>query len=288
MMRRLLCAGIILLTLAACGKNESPAQSMLARAPATDGARAKVAVKAGAEERPEVTAPAPQTALRHIELHHTLAIEVSADKLQAVWQAQVDACRPPYCEVVSANIESRRGDISSGELSLRIVPAQADRLLETLQALGRLTQHQMTQTDRTNEVVDYQARLNNQKALRDRLRALLAGRVDKVADLLEVERELARVQGEIDSLEGQIRATLAVTEKINFDIRFYIPTSMTQPSSWEPVREAWGRIGQTFAGSLAALMYFLAGGLPWFVVLALVIWGTRRLWRWRKRRSVQA
>ena len=284
-MRKLLCGMFAVLVLVACSKKEEYAAApMVAAAPAPEMLRkAPMADAAVQVEAAPVQAPAVQ---RHIELRHSVVVEVAAEKLEAVWRGRLEVCKLPACEVISANIESERGDLARASLSLRIVPAQAGDLLDTLRGVGKLAQHQMSQTDRTNEVVDIQARLSNQKTLRDRLRALVAERrVDKVRDLLEVERELARVQSEIDSAEGQMRATLAVTEKVSFDITFRAPASLSRPGSWEPLREAWSLMGSTFAASLAALMYFVAGGLPWFVVGAVAFWGLSRLWRLYKARK---
>ena len=280
-MRKLIYAVCLGAMLCACSKQEESLRSRFeAYAPKEMAPADKVEAAADAEA--PAPAAAPGQVQRHVELHHNMDVEVPADKLEALWRARMDACQAPACEVVSASVENQRDDAVSAQLSLRIVPAQAGKLIETLEQSGHVTRHEMSQTDRTNEVVDYQARLANQKALRDRLRALVAGKVDKVRDLLEVERELARVQGEIDSLEGQIRATLAVTEKINFEISFHSPVSIAHPGTWSPVRNAWSQAGSTFAGSVAALLYVVAGGLPWFFVLWLLILGLRRLLRWRK------
>ncbi|MDP5241312.1 DUF4349 domain-containing protein [Uliginosibacterium sp. 31-16] len=278
-MRKSLCAVMVVLALTACGRKEEAAP-MLAAAPAPEMKRGAVLTETDKAMAPAAMEAVADAQPRHIELRHNVTLEVPADKLEAVWRERLEACRLPACEVVSAGIENQNGDMGGANLSLRIVSAQAGMLLDTLRGLGKLAQHQMSQTDRTNEVVDIQARLANQKTLRDRLRTLVASRnVAKVSELLEVERELARVQGEIDSAEGQMRATLAVTEKISFDINFRAPASFSRPGSWEPLREAWQNMGRTFAASLAGLMYFLAGGLPWFVVGGGVIWALRRLWR---------
>lgn len=293
-MRWMLCLLVVTTSLVACGRKEAAAPTVLAAAPSVmmrdaDVAQAQApAAKKLAESAGGAEATAPATP-RHIELRHNVVVEVPASELEAAWRSQLAACQPPACEVTAANIENLSGELAGASLSLRIVPAKADGLLEGLRGLGRLAQHEMSQNDRTYEVVDIQARLANQKALRDRLRALVAGhQVAKVADLLQVERELARVQGEIDSAEGQLRATLAVTEKVSFDIRFRAPATFSRPGNWEPLREAWQNLGRTFAGSLAGLMYFLAGGLPWFVVLGFVIWGLRWLWQRRKRAASKA
>lgn len=284
-MQKLVCALLLGLMLCACSKKEAFAP-MRAAAPSAMMADKQLAEAAPAQVAEGETPP--EQVQRHIELHHNIGIEIPADRLEMLWRQQLEACRPPACDVVSASVENQRDELTSAHLSLRIVPAQAGKLIATLEGLGRVTRHEMSQTDRTNEVVDYQARLANQKALRDRLRALVAGKVDKVRDLLEVERELARVQGEIDSLEGQIRATLAVTEKINFEINFHTPASIARPGTWSPVRNAWNEAGSTFAGSIAVLLYVLAGGLPWLCVLWLAAWGLWRLWRMRQARRVAA
>ncbi|GAB2905019.1 hypothetical protein GCM10027046_38430 [Uliginosibacterium flavum] len=279
MMRKLVCGVFAVLVLTACGNKQEFSGEMAKSAVAPMQARSAAADGAGAAAEAEAAVP------RHIELRHIVVIEVAADKLEGVWRERLEACKLPACEVVAAGIENQRGDLGTANLSLRIVPAQAGGLLDTLRGLGKLAQHQMSQTDRTNEVVDIQARLNNQKALRDRLRALVASRnVAKLSELLEVERELARVQTEIDSAEGQMRATLAVTKKTSFDINFRTPASIARPGSWEPIRNAWNNLGRVFADSLAALMYFVAGGLPWFVIGGVVFWGLRRLWRLRRAR----
>jgi predicted nucleic acid-binding Zn-ribbon protein len=56
--------------------------------------------------------------------------------------------------------------------------------------------------DVTETFIDNEARLKNLYALRDRIRALLE-KADEVEELLKIERELSRIQSEIDSLEGR-------------------------------------------------------------------------------------
>src|SRR5690606_16016714 len=57
--------------------------------------------------------------------------------------------------------------------------------------------------DVTDEMIDVEARLKNLYVLRDRFRALLDKAV-KVSEILEIERELSRIQSDIDSVEGRI------------------------------------------------------------------------------------
>jgi hypothetical protein len=90
------------------------------------------------------------------------------------------------------------------QLELRVPSSRLDEALTSLSALGEERSRSVAASDVTTEVGDLEAQLTNQRALRDRLRALLA-RAEKVEDVLAVERELTRLQTEIDA--GETRLT---------------------------------------------------------------------------------
>ena len=60
----------------------------------------------------------------------------------------------------------------------------------------------------TSQYVDLQARLTNARNTEERLTDLLRNRTGKLSDVLEVERELDRVRGEIEQMEAE-RKTMA-------------------------------------------------------------------------------
>jgi hypothetical protein len=91
----------------------------------------------------------------------------------------------------------------SAHLDLRVPAARLDEALDALAALGEERARSVAASDVTAEVSDLEATLANQRALRDRLRALLA-RAQKVEEVLEVERELTRLQTEIDGGEARL------------------------------------------------------------------------------------
>ena len=55
----------------------------------------------------------------------------------------------------------------------------------------------------SDQYVDLQARLKSARATEQRLIELLGTRTGKLQDVLEAERELARIRGEIESMQGQ-------------------------------------------------------------------------------------
>jgi hypothetical protein len=89
-------------------------------------------------------------------------------------------------------------------LTLRVQPSQLLPALDALAALGREENRSVSSEDVTEKYIDTEARLKNAIALRDRLKALLNQAKD-VKDVLEIEKELSRVQGDIDSMEGRLK-----------------------------------------------------------------------------------
>lgn len=93
---------------------------------------------------------------------------------------------------------------TSSSVTLRVPAARFETLLEKLDKLGDANFRNVTGTDVSEEFLDLTIRLRNAEALRDRLAALLL-QAKEVKDALEIEKELARVTGEIEQFKGRIR-----------------------------------------------------------------------------------
>ncbi|HWK90502.1 MAG TPA: DUF4349 domain-containing protein [Longimicrobium sp.] len=115
------------------------------------------------------------------------------------------------------------------------VPAPAlESTLASLSALGKVERREISAVDVTEQVIDLEGRLGNLRALRDRLRQHLE-RAAGVGDLIEVERELTRVQGEIEGIEGRL-------------VRLRTDTSLSQIRLEVHRRRVLGPLGQLVAG----------------------------------------
>lgn len=102
----------------------------------------------------------------------------------------------------------------SASVTIRVPEPRLDAALDTLGRLGKITNRTVSAQDVTEEAIDVEARIRSLTASRDRLRELL-GRASAVGDIVAVEKELARVQGELDSLQGRLqhlRSTAALAE----------------------------------------------------------------------------
>jgi hypothetical protein len=131
-------------------------------------------------------------------------------------------------------------------------------------------------------VIDTEARQKNMAEFRDNLRRMMATPNAKLKDLIEVERELTRVQTELDSLATRRKVLANQTEKVHVGLSFNAKPSVLEAGTWAPLKQALLRAGHVLANSVATLIEFVVGVLPWLIVALGTIAALRALWR-RKR-----
>jgi hypothetical protein len=87
--------------------------------------------------------------------------------------------------------------------TLRIPAAKLDETLSALKQLGQVTAESQDGEDVTQQSVDLDARLSNARASEARLKDILEMRTGRLSDVLDVEREIARVRGEVEQMEAR-------------------------------------------------------------------------------------
>lgn len=154
---------------------------------------------AGMSAAPAPSRPAPEGAQgsRAVAQHATLRLVT--DSLRRV-QREADSLAVAWGGYVGDAVV-REKDL---RMSLRVPADSLNRGLDRLSALGRPTHRTVRRDDVTEQVVDVGARLETLRAVRERLRTYLQ-QAASMADVVQLERELGRVQGEIDLLEARQR-----------------------------------------------------------------------------------
>mgnify|MGYP000895478876 CR=1 FL=1 len=129
------------------------------------------------------------------------------------------------------------------DVKLRIPSAGLDVAMDRIARVGSETSRRVSARDVTEEVVDLQAVLANKTALRDRLRALLAQAKD-VKDIVAVEEQLTRLQGEIDSMEGRLKSIRAQADLSSLSVEIE-PVRILGPVGCI-LKGAWWAVGKLF------------------------------------------
>ena len=97
---------------------------------------------------------------------------------------------------------SQGGDV---RIELRVPSEKLEVAMSEFTKLGVVSYQRISSEDVTDKYIDVHAKLKNLKTLRSRLHKLYA-KGEKVEELIQVEKEMARVQAEIDSLEGRMKS----------------------------------------------------------------------------------
>lgn len=166
------------------------------------------------------------------------------------------------------------GTARRGSWTLRVPVARFEQALKDLADLGEVRRNTLDSDDITDRYFDMQAEMTNLEAREKALRKLYEEKIaSKLSDLLDVDRELSRVRGEINLRKGQLqrwdKETAFATIHLDlFDRRGYVP----------PTAPAFGTtVGRTFEGSLQALLdtgkalvLAAVAVAPWLAVLAVL------------------
>lgn len=317
-MRRFWVGMVLAAALAACGQADQSAPSIATEAPAggeaaysdTAGMSVNGRMQAEEAEAPanapappppnDATASAPQpsgpsqpagpTPVLFLAYSYAMNLEIPSQRLASVMDRHVQACQaagPRVCQLIGS---SRTGDPESqmqGYLSLRAEPNWLNTFKggmanEADEAGGRMVGETTNSEDLTRQMVDTEARLRAQTELRNRLQELLRTSRGRLSDLLEVERELARVQSEIDSVQSQLAVMRTRVAMSELTIQYNSSPRPVGSDTFEPLRQAFANFLGIIVGGFAAIIVIIAGLIPFAVVLIPIGW---LLLRWRRSRG---
>ncbi len=189
--------------------------------------------------------------------------------------------------------QSQSGSSRSLSASLRVPANQLDGFLADLRQLGHVESDSLTNEEVSAQYVDLQARLKVAQATERRLVDLLGARTGRLEDVLDVERELARVRSEIESMQGESAlmlhqvsyATVQVQLSEEFHEKFHSDSSVGTK-----LRNAFvGGLQNLQDAILGVLIFFLNYGLAivfWLVAILVPAWFLRRVFL--RRRELRA
>jgi hypothetical protein len=175
--------------------------------------------------------------------------------------------------------------VHSATLEMKVPAARFDDAMTGVRPIGEVERSSASAEDVGEEFVDVSARIANGKRLEERLVKLLDTRTGKLADVLSIERELARVREEIERYEGRIRylSSRIATSTISVTVHEKPPIVAETPGN-NPIRLAFIGMWRNMVGVVAFAIEGLGVLLP---PLALALIGVL-IWRRTRRRSLPA
>ena len=302
-MKRVL-ALVFLIGIAGCQRGEPPTPPTSTAAP-TDAVSAPASTPQGAtsETRGGEAAPADQAAQGHaaqgatpangmapttpmLAYSYNYQIQAASDRARALMVRHQQACTaagPLNCQVISSNQSRSDEDQFNGELQMRATPQWLDHFRggldgDAASVGGRVVSARTDSEDLTRQIVDTDAALRAQTTLRTRLEQLLATRQGELSELLEVERELARVQTEIDSTQSELAVMRTRVATSTVTMLYGSQGVLARPGVFQPVTDAVNSSLHLVALSIGILISLVSGLLVPVAVIIGLIWLIRRLW----------
>lgn len=187
----------------------------------------------------------------------------------------------PLAEGSGANLTP-----ATAYVTIRVPATKLDALQRDVAKLGTVLNESAQSSDVTEQAIDLDARLTNLRAEEARLRTFLND-ATKVSDLLAVERELARVRGEIESIDAQLTYLKRQAARSTLTVTLSEPSPVVSPAG-----PSWGfseAITNGIRGAVAVVNTFvtaLIALLP-LAALVLIVWLIARPIA-RRRRAARA
>lgn len=176
--------------------------------------------------------------------------------------------------VTSESKQRESGDPAKQELEItlvvRIPGLQFGSALEQIRSAGnRVIQEKITGQDVTEEFIDLEARIKTQKALELQFLEIMK-QANKVADALEVQRQIAEVRTEIERLEGRKRFLENRASLSTISVILRSPTTIVSTTGFgRNVREAVVDSVSVAGAIILFLIRFLIVMVPIFVLIIL-------------------
>jgi hypothetical protein len=200
---------------------------------------------------------AAQAAERKIIRNANLTIEVASPTESQAKIASIAETHQGF--VVTTESTQRTGeDRTKPEMTVTVVvrvpAAHFNQAMTDIRAVSlRVVQEKTTGQDVTEEFMDLEARVKNQKALEAQFIEIMK-RASTVEDALNVQRELANVRTEIEKLEGRRRFLENQSSLSTINVTLQSPTEIVNATGfWYSVKSAFG----DGVGAAVAIVLFL-------------------------------
>ncbi len=235
----------------------------------------------------EAVAPAADVAKGEDEPSKATKAATAGRKI--VYNAHVDLVTENLASVdtkLARLIEASKGYVADSDISgvvgstrhatwkVRVPVDSYDAFIKGVSSLGELVSLKADSQDVSEEFYDLEARQANKRVEETRLLKHLADSTGKLDEILTVEREVSRVRGEIERMQGRLRALANLTSLTTVTISVREIKDYTPPQA----PTFWTRVARTFASSLDALrtlgeavILFVVGIVPWIPVILVVL-----------------
>lgn len=156
-----------------------------------------------------------------------------------------------------------RENLKYGYLTIRVPATSYGRILEDIKSLGNVISDYANAYDVTKQYRDTASEIENLKVTENRLREIMDQAVE-IKDILEIEKELTRIRGSINTYEKQLKDWEALVDLTT------ITVELNEVDSLKPVIEPiddslWGKAKEGFIETINTIKKGIEKTFVWIV-----------------------
>ena len=229
--------------------------------------------------RKQIAARPQQSTWADQKLIRTADLRIEAKDVGAALRAIDSLAAARDALVADAHVTQDANGKRDAHLTIRVASQHFNDVLAGLRPLGRVKSENISTQDVTKEYADLETRTVVKEATVGRLRSLLENRTGKLADVLDVERELSRAVTELEQMKGERRYYNQRVAVSAISVNVYELGEIAAGGVSDPVRDALRRSLGLLATSTSMLIYIVVFLAPWSVLLAAAWWTAARFVR---------
>lgn len=179
----------------------------------------------------------------------------------------------------------------SFQASLRVPAPELSSALGDFKALGRVENESQSGEEVTQQHADLEQRLKTARDTEERFRSILQQRTGKLEEVLAVEEQIARVRGEIEGMEAELKtlehrvdfATVDLQLTEEYSARLSSPSASVSNRMHNAFIAGLGNAAATLLGIVLFLEEYGPVLLIWLVIL-----GVPAFFVWRRYRRIRS
>lgn len=185
--------------------------------------------------------------------------------------AKIRSLAESYGGYVAGSSRSSYGMQATAEITIRVPKDKFHVAVQEIETYGKVLDERTSSEDVTQQYIDLKARLENLQRQEKRLNEIL-GMAKTVDEVLNVERELERVRGEIESLQGQVNylernvAMSVITVGLKEPLPPFTPPGMDWGETFETALGAFFAVVRGLIILVVSLLPLVAIGVPVYYV----------------------
>lgn len=198
---------------------------------------------------------------------HVNSIEKAIDQIKAIALAHGG-------DEVSSDFSKS----SARKTGFIVVKIPVDQYTETFTAIKKIAPLVTHETSRAQDVtakfIDLESRIKNKKEHEARLRTFF-NKAEDVDELIQIERELARVRTEIEQMEGQLTYLKDQTQYSTIHVTLLEDANIVVSESWRPIqviKDSFNTLIRKSTNLFNTAIRFTITSLPFIVLFGLIVW----------------